>query len=90
MQLTSKDGNMVVDYYPIKSWVTNKVYPNYKLKTVTFRGDLQHKMLITQDEFAWQVLDRQMNYDYKLTDNHANRPQFYKLKEAQLVWISYY
>ena len=52
MELTSKDGNMVVDFYPVKDWNDN-VINNRILKVLRFRGDKQKKMLITRDEFLF-------------------------------------
>ena len=54
MELTSKDGNMVVDFYPVKTW-DGKLISNRMLKVLTFRNDIQRKMLITRDEFYYQV-----------------------------------
>ena len=52
MELTSKDGNMVVDFYPVKDW-DNNIINNRILKVLSFRGDQQKKMLITRDEFYY-------------------------------------
>ena len=54
MELTSKDGNMVVDFYPVKDW-SNNLIPNRILKVLSFRGDQQKKMIISRDEFYYQV-----------------------------------
>ena len=48
MELTSKDGNMVVDFYPVKDWDNNPIH-NRILKVLSFRGDQQKKMLISRD-----------------------------------------
>ena len=45
MELTSKDGNMVVDFYPVKDWNENTIN-NRILKVLSFRGDKQKKHLI--------------------------------------------
>ena len=42
MELTSRDGNIVVDFYPVKSW-DNKLIDNQILKVLTFKGDIQRK-----------------------------------------------
>ena len=47
MQISSKDGNMVVDYYPVKDW-DNTILGNRMLKVLSFRGDTQRKMIITK------------------------------------------
>ena len=54
MEITSRDGNMVVDFYPVKDWDNNIIH-NRILKVLSFRGDKQKKMLITRDEFYYQV-----------------------------------
>ena len=67
MELTSKDGNMVVDFYPIKDW-SNNLIPNRILKVLSFRGDQQKKMLITRDEFYYQVREYILQCKYKVTN----------------------
>ena len=67
MELTSKDGNMVVDFYPVKTW-DNKLINNRMLKVLSFRGDMQKKMLISKDEFYSQVRGYIMQYKYKVTN----------------------
>ena len=67
MELTSKDGNMVVDYYPVKD-LDNNLINNRMLKVLSFRGDMQKKMLISKDEFYYQVREYIMQYKYKVTN----------------------
>ena len=67
MEVTSKDGNMVVDFYPVKTW-DNKLISNRMLKVLSFRGDTQKKMLITRDEFYYQVREYIMKYKYQVTN----------------------
>ena len=45
---------MVVDFYPVKKW-DGEMINNRILKVLSFRGDKQKKMLITRDEFYYQV-----------------------------------
>ena len=66
MELTSKDGNMVVDFYPVKNWGGDLIN-NRILKVLRFRGDMQKKMLITRDEFYYQVKEYIEEYKYKIT-----------------------
>ena len=66
MELTSKDGNMVVDFYPIKDW-SNNLIPNRILKVLSFRGDTQKKMIISRDEFYYQVREYIKECKYKVT-----------------------
>ena len=69
MELTSKDGNMVVDFYPVKDWNEN-VINNRILKVLRFRGDKQKKMLITRDEFYYQVREYIKECKYKVTSEY--------------------
>ena len=74
MEVTSRDGNMVVDFYPVKTW-DNKLINNRMLKVLSFRGDTQKKMLITRDEFYYQVKEYLKDYKYKVTSEYMP-PQF--------------
>ena len=67
MELTSKDGNMVVNFYPVKNW-DNEIINNRILKVLSFKGDKQKKMLITRDEFYYQVREYIMKYKYQVTN----------------------
>ena len=69
MELTSKDGNMIVDFYPVKNW-DNEIIHNRILKVLSFRGDTQKKMLITRDEFYYQVKEYLKDYKYKVTSEY--------------------
>tara|TARA_B100000287_G_scaffold87665_1_gene80276 strand:+ start:123 stop:362 length:240 start_codon:yes stop_codon:yes gene_type:complete len=74
MELTSKDGNMIVDFYPVKNWDNNIIH-NRILKVLSFRGDTQKKMLITGDEFYYQVKEYIEKYKYNITSEYMP-PQF--------------
>ena len=69
MEVTSRDGNMVVDFYPVKTW-DNKLISNRMLKVLSFRGDMQKKMLITRQEFYYQVKEYIKDYKYKVTSEY--------------------
>ena len=70
MELTSKEGNMIVDFYPIKDWNNNIDPANRMLKVLSFRGDMQKKMLISKVEFYSQVREYIMKYKYKVTNEY--------------------
>ena len=70
MELTSKDGNMIVDFYPIKDWNNNIDPANRMLKVLSFRGDMQKKMLISKVEFYSQVKEYINTYKYKITSEY--------------------
>ena len=74
MEVTSKDGNMVVDFYPVKD-MNNNLIANRMLKVLSFRGDMQKKMLITRQEFYYQVKEYIKDYKYSVTSEYMP-PQF--------------
>ena len=78
MELTSRDGNMVVDFYPVKDWNEN-VINNRILKVLRFKGDKQKKMLITRDEFYYQIREYVKDCKYKITSEYM--PAQYIRKE---------
>ena len=69
MELTSRDGNMVVDFYPVKN-LDNTPINNRILKVLSFRGDKQKKMLITRDEFYYQVREYVKDCKYNVTSEY--------------------
>ena len=69
MELTSKDGNMVVDFYPVKDW-DNNLINNRMLKVLSFKGDKQHKMIISKDEFYYQVREYIKDLKYNITSEY--------------------
>ena len=77
MELTSRDGNMVVDFYPVKN-LDNTPINNRILKVLSFRGDKQKKMLITRDEFYYQVREYVKDCKYNVTSEYMP-PQFVNL-----------
>ena len=74
MEITSKDGNMIVDFYPVKNW-DGKLISNRMLKVLSFRGDTQKKMIITRDEFYYQVREYIKDCKYNVTSEYMP-PQF--------------
>ena len=74
MELTSKDGNMVVDFYPVKNW-DGEMINNRILKVLRFRGDKQKKMIISRDEFYYQVREYIKDCKYRITSEYMS-PQF--------------
>ena len=80
MELTSRDGNMVVDFYPVKDW-SNNLINNRMLKVLSFRGDQQKKMLITTTEFHSQVKEYVEDFKYLITSEYMPA-QFINPKEA--------
>ena len=89
MELTSRDGNMVVDFYPVKNW-DGEMIDNRILKVLRFKGDKQKKMLITKDEFYYQVREYIMQYKYKVTneDYPAQYISKYDYANDPTLWAS--
>ena len=75
MQLTSKDGNMVVDFYPVK-FATGEIHNRLMLKVVTFMGKTQSKSYINKKDFQYEFDSRTHGYGYQVTDE-SMLPQFY-------------
>ena len=73
---------MVVDFYPIKDWNNNIDPANRMLKVLSFRGDMQKKMLISKVEFYSQVKEYIDTYRYKITSEYM--PAQYHSEEVTL------
>ena len=73
MQLTAK--SIVLDYYPIKGWQSN-IFPEKFLRVLSFKGETQTKRIVTEEQMNDEILDRVSNYDYNVTGNNDNLPQF--------------
>ncbi len=54
MRLQSKDGNMVVDFYPIKTPMGD-VSKEWYLKTLTFMGKSQSKKFLNRIEMNLEI-----------------------------------
>ena len=76
MQLTAK--SIVLDYYPIKTW-SNNIIPEKYLRILSFKGQTQTKRIISEAQMNEEILDRVTNYNYNVTDNLLNLPQFHNL-----------
>ena len=75
MQITSQKGSVVIDYYPTKNW-NNDIFPDMYLRILSFRGGTMNKRIVSSAIRDMVVIDRVDNYDYVVTDNHKNRPQY--------------
>ena len=76
MQLTAK--SIVLDYYPIKG-MSNNIFPDKFLRVLSFKGDTQTKRIVNEAQMNDEILDRVSNYNYNVTDNLLNLPQFHTL-----------
>jgi len=68
MRLQSKDGNMVVDFYPIKT-LTGDVSKEWFLKTLTFMGKTQSKKFLNRIEMNLEI-EEYLNHNipYEVVD----------------------
>ena len=79
MQLTAR--SIVLDYYPIKSF-SNNIIPDNFLRVLSFKGETQNKRIVTEEQMNEEILDRVSNYNYNVTDNLLNLPQFHTIGGA--------
>ena len=82
MQIQSKMGSVVLDYYPTKTWDNVKLHDKV-LKILTFRGKTMLKRVISTEAYINEVYERIHKFEY--VDNnvdHSNLHQFVSLKEV--------
>ena len=76
MQLQSKKGHMVCDYYPVKTWDNVQHYDKV-LRILTFMGQTMSKRIMSTEKYVNEVYDK--IHTFKYVDNnvaHTNCPQF--------------
>ena len=81
MQISSKKGSMVLDFYPIKDYNDNIVEGKF-LRILSFMGQTQTKRIVNEAQMNEEILDRVSNYNYNVTDNLLNLPQFHNVGGA--------
>ena len=81
MQIQSNCGMLVIDYYPAKSWLTNKLIPDLNLKVVTNYGKTMYKVLMNDYAVGNDILAKNDSGDWCITDNTKGCPQFVKQSE---------
>ena len=85
MQLTSKDGNMVVDFYPVK-FSDGTMHNRLVLKVVTFMGQSQSKRYINKKDVEREIDSRVEGYGYKITKLNTI-PQLFNSGLACACWF---
>ena len=85
MQLTSKDGNMVVDFYPVK-FADGTMHNRLVLKIVTFMGQSQSKSYINKKDVADEINSRMEGYGYEMTRLNTI-PQLFNSGLACACWF---
>ena len=79
MQLTAR--SICIDYYPIKTW-SNNIIPEKYLRILSFKGQTQTKRIVNEAQMNEEITDRVTNYNYNVTDNLLNLPQFHTIGGA--------
>ena len=82
MQIVSNCGNLVIDYYPVKSIFTKNLIPDLNLKVVTNCGRTMYKILLNDYGCGDDILGKNDSGNYTITDNTKGLPQFINPKEA--------
>ena len=82
MQIQSNCGNLVIDYYPAKSWLTNNLIPDLNLKVVTNYGKTMYKVLMNDYAVGNDIISKNDSGDWCITDNTKGCPQFINSKEV--------
>ena len=83
MQITSQSGAMVLDYYPIRCPISNKIQEDYMFKVLSFMGKTMKKSVINLGEFAEELEDRVCNGTYIVVDNKKGFPQLVNINHPQ-------
>ena len=89
MQLQSKSGQMICDYYPVKNF-NNRIDPTKVLRVLTFMGKTLHKSVMSTEKYVNEVYDKIHLFDY--VDNnidHSYLPQFVYQSEV-ISWKNYH
>ena len=81
MQISSKKGSMVLDFYPIKDWNEN-IIPNKFLRILSFMGQTQTKRIVSQETMDEDVNSRVNDFDYVVRDNEFRFPQYVSFTEV--------
>ena len=81
MQISSKKGSMVLDFYPIKDWNDNIVEGKF-LRILSFMGQTQTKRIVSQETMDDDVNSRVNDFNYVVRDNEFRFPQYVSFTEV--------
>ena len=81
MQISSKKGSMVLDFYPIKDYNDNIVDGKF-LRILSFMGQTQTKRIVSQETMDEDVNSRVNDFDYVVRDNEFRFPQYVSFTEV--------
>ena len=84
MQITSQSGAMVLDYYPIRCPISNKIQEDYMFKVLSFMGSTMKKSVINLEQFGQEIEDRVCNGTYIVVDNTKGLPQLVNINKYEL------
>ena len=82
MQIQSKGGSMVLDYYPTKNHQSVKLHDKV-LKVLTFRGRTILKKVISTEAYINEVYDR--IHKFKYVDNNVDHSNCYQFVSSSEV-----
>ena len=82
MQIQSNCGNVVIDYYPVKSIFTKNLIDDLNLKVVSKYGRTLYKELLNDYDCGDDILGKNDSGNFSITDNTKGLPQFINPKEA--------
>ena len=82
MQIQSKMGSVVLDYYPTKTWDNVKLHDKV-LKILTFRGQTMIKRVISTQDYINEVYDR--IHKFKYIDNNVDHSNCYQFVSSSEV-----
>ena len=84
MRMETNCGTVLIDYYPTKSLLTNKLIPDLNLKVVTRLGKTLYKVLMNDYAAGDDIIRKNDSGDYVITDNTKLPPQFVSITEEEL------
>ena len=82
MQIQSNCGNVVIDYYPVKSIFTKNLIDDLNLKVVSKYGRTLYKELLNDYDCGDDILGKNDSGNFSITDNTKGLPQFINPKEG--------
>ena len=82
MRIVSNCGMLEIDYYPVKSILTNNLIPDLNLKVVSNYGRTMYKVLLNDYACGDDIIGKNDSGIYTITDNTKGLPQFINPKEG--------
>ena len=76
MRIKSNCGMLEIDYYPVKSILTNNLIPDLNLKVVTNYGKTLYKELLNDFACGDDIIRKNDSGNYVITDNKKLPAQF--------------